>query len=81
MVPVKPSSRIQPQKVVRKVLVIPEDLSVQLEAIAEQSGESSADIVRKAIALYIVAHEKKRGGLRVGFARQGQPLETEVIGY
>ena len=65
---------------VRKQLIIPAEMDEQLGAIASETGTTSSEIVRKAITLYIVASEKKRQGLKMGFARPEQTLETEVIG-
>jgi predicted transcriptional regulator len=65
---------------VRKQLIIPTEMDQRLTSIAEDSGTTASEIVRKAITLYIAAYEKKRQGLKLGFARPDQTLETEVIG-
>jgi hypothetical protein len=65
---------------VRKQLIIPAEMDQSLASIAEDSGTTASEVVRKAITLYIVATEKKRQGLKLGFARPEQTLETEVIG-
>lgn len=67
-------------KQVRKQLIIPAEMDRRLGAIADESGTTASEIVRKAITLYIAASEKKQQGLRLGFARPEQTLETEVIG-
>jgi hypothetical protein len=67
-------------KQVRKQLIIPTEMDQSLTSIAEDSGTTASEVVRKAITLYIVATEKKRQGLKLGFARPEQTLETEVIG-
>lgn len=67
-------------KQVRKQLIIPAEMDQRLTSIAEDSGTTASEIVRKAITLYIAATEKKRQGLKLGFARPEQTLETEVIG-
>lgn len=67
-------------KQVRKQLIIPAEMDRRLGAIADESGTTASEIVRKAITLYIAASEKKQQGLRLGFARPEQMLETEVIG-
>ena len=65
-----------PAKQVHKQLVIPAEIDRQLTSIAEESGTTASEIVRKAITLYIAATGKKR----LGFARCDQVLEVEVIG-
>lgn len=74
------NSTTQVAKQVRKQLIIPAEMDERLGAIADEAGTTSSEIVRKAITLYIVASEKKRQGLKMGFARPEQTLETEVIG-
>lgn len=65
---------------VRKQLIIPAEIDQRLAAIAVDTGTTASEVVRKAITLYIIATEKKQQGLRLGFARPDQTLETEVIG-
>lgn len=65
---------------VRKQLIIPAEIDQRLAAIADDTGTTASEVVRKAITLYIIATEKKQQGLKLGFARPDQTLETEVIG-
>jgi predicted transcriptional regulator len=65
---------------VRKQLIIPAEIDQRLAAIAVDTGTTASEVVRKAITLYIIATEKKQQGLKLGFARPDQTLETEVIG-
>lgn len=65
---------------VRAQLVLSEDLDREINKAAEDAGSSRSEVVRKALTLYLTALEKKKQGLRLGFAKQGQVLETEVIG-
>ncbi len=65
---------------VRKQLIIPAEIDQRLAAIAVDTGTTVSEVVRKAITLYIIATEKKQQGLKLGFARPDQTLETEVIG-
>ncbi|WP_382164074.1 hypothetical protein [Hydrogenophaga sp. ANAO-22] len=67
-------------KQVRKQLIIPEDMDQNLTQIAKDSGTTASEVVRKALNLYMVAVEKKREGMKFGFVKQGDRLETEVIG-
>ncbi len=65
---------------VRKQLIIPVEMDQSLTTIAQESGTTASEIVRKALSLYIVAVEKKREGFKLGFAKQADRLDTEVIG-
>ncbi len=65
---------------VRAQLVLSEELDQEINMAAEKSGNTPSELVRKALTLYLVALEKKKQGLRLGFAKPDQTLETEVIG-
>ena len=65
---------------VRKQLIIQAEIDQHLAAKAVDTGTTVSEVVRKAITLYIIATEKKQQGLKLGFARPDQTLETEVIG-
>lgn len=67
-------------KQVRKQLIIPTEMDQRLTCLAEESGTTAAEIVGKALELYVIAIEKKRQGLKLGFARSEQVFEIEVIG-
>lgn len=65
---------------VRKQLLIPAEVDQRLTAIALDAGTTVSEVVRKAITLYIIAIDKQQQGLKLGFARPDQMLETEIIG-
>lgn len=65
---------------VRKQLIISVEMDQSFTTIAQESGTTASEIVRKALSLYIVAIEKKREGFKLGFAKQADRLDTEVIG-
>ena len=67
-------------KQVRKQLIIPAEMDQSLTQIAMESGTTASEIVRKALALYMVAVDKKRQGMNFGFVKQADHLDTEVIG-
>lgn len=69
-----------PPTQVRKQLIITAEMDDQINDLAIQAGTSVSEIVRKALTLYITAAEKRRQGFKMGFARQDQALETEIIG-
>ena len=65
---------------IRAQLVLSEDLDREINNAAEEAGSTRSEVVRKALTLYLTAVEKKKQGLKLGFAKPGQTLETEVIG-
>lgn len=65
---------------VRKQLLMPAEMDYQLTELARKEGTTASEILRRALTLYLLAHEKKAEGLKMGFARQDQTLEVEIIG-
>lgn len=65
---------------VRAQLVLSDELDREINNAAEESGNTRSELVRKALTLYLAALEKKKQGLKLGFAKPDQALETEVIG-
>jgi hypothetical protein len=51
-----------------------------LERLADATGGTKSDVLRRAIALMEVAVEAKRQGKKFGIAEKDQPLATEIIG-
>jgi predicted transcriptional regulator len=65
---------------IRLSLDISPELNSLLEDLAEQTGGTKSDVLRKAIALMRVAVDAKRQGRKFGIAEQDQPLATEIVG-
>ncbi len=65
---------------VHTLLILTDELNREIAKAADESGNSRSDLLSKALTLYLAALEKKKQGLRIGFARPEQTLETEVIG-
>lgn len=65
---------------IRLSLDISPELNSLLEDLAEQTGGTKSDVLRKAIALMRVAVDAKRQGRKFGVAEQDQPLATEIVG-
>lgn len=65
---------------VRAQVVLSEELDQDINKAAEEAGSTRSEVVRKALTLYLAAIEKKKQGLKLGFAKPDQVLETEVIG-
>jgi len=65
---------------VRAQLILSDELAREINKAAEETGNSRSELVRKALTLYLAALDKKKQGLKLGFAKPEQTLETEVIG-
>jgi predicted transcriptional regulator len=65
---------------VRLSLEVPVELNRVLEQIANESGGTKSEVLRKALALMNVAHKAGRDGKRVGIAALDSRLETEFVG-
>jgi metal-responsive CopG/Arc/MetJ family transcriptional regulator len=65
---------------VHALLILSEELNREIAKAAVESGNSRSELLSKALMLYLAALDKKKQGLKLGFARHEQPLETEVIG-
>lgn len=66
---------------VRLSLDVSPELNRTLESLADQTGASKSEILRKAIALMEVAVEAKRRGKRLGLADKDESvITTEIIG-
>ena len=65
---------------VRLSLDVTEELNRTLESLAARSGNTKSELLRKAIALMVIAVQAKEKGQKLGVAREGQTLETEIVG-
>jgi predicted transcriptional regulator len=65
---------------VRLNILLSDELYTQIEKVAGDREATKAEVLRKAIALYLAATDGKKKGLRVGLANSDQKLETEFVG-
>jgi len=65
---------------VRKQLIISGQLDNQIDALARSKGTNVSEIMRRALALYIRANELEGKGMSLGFARDPEKLDTQVVG-
>ncbi|MDP2338114.1 MAG: transcriptional regulator [Bacteroidota bacterium] len=65
---------------VHRSLSIPAEMDARINQIALEAGTTPSVIVGKALSLYLVATEKKRLGLKLGFAKESEQFETEFVG-
>ncbi len=80
---IKTSNRGSPKNEKEKVrlsLDISPELNALLELLADKTGGTKSDVLRKAISLMEVAVEAKRQGKKFGIAEKDQQLSTEIIG-
>ncbi|MCW7537031.1 ribbon-helix-helix protein, CopG family [Aquabacterium sp. A7-Y] len=58
-----------------------DDLNEELDKVVQESESSKAEILRKALQLFLAAREGKKRGLKVGLVEpKTHKLETEIIG-
>jgi metal-responsive CopG/Arc/MetJ family transcriptional regulator len=62
-------------------LLLSTELYEELEALADDSGGSRSDVVRRALALLKTAQSGKKSGKHLGFAKNPEKLDQEIIGY
>ena len=65
---------------VRISLLLSNELNAQIERAATARDSTKAEVLSKAIAMYLVAVDGRQRGLRIGLAREDQALETEFVG-
>ncbi|WKB54928.1 transcriptional regulator [Eleftheria terrae] len=57
------------------------DLNDALDHVVDEDESSKAEVLRKALQLYLAAREGKRRGLKLGLVEPDtQKLKTEIIG-
>jgi predicted transcriptional regulator len=66
---------------VRYNVVLSDDLNSAIDTIAVESETTKSDIMRKALQLYLAAHEGMQRGQKLGLANpETKQMETEFIG-
>jgi metal-responsive CopG/Arc/MetJ family transcriptional regulator len=66
---------------VRLTLVLSDDLVQAIDRVVEDDASSRAEVFRKALQLYLAAHDGRRRGLKVGLVEPiSGTLTTEVVG-
>lgn len=66
---------------VRFNVVLSDDLNREIEKLTEEAETSKSEILRKALQLYIAAHDGKQQGLKLGLVEpKTEKLKTEFIG-
>jgi metal-responsive CopG/Arc/MetJ family transcriptional regulator len=67
---------------VRLTLVLSDDLIQAIDRVVEADASSRAEVFRKALQLYLAAHDGRRRGLKVGLVEPTtEQLRTEIIGF
>lgn len=62
-------------------ITLSDDLSREIDRVAEDSETNKSEILRKALTLYLAMYEGKKKGRKVGLVDPDtQKLETEIIG-
>jgi predicted transcriptional regulator len=68
------------KKKVRLSLVVTADLNDTLTQLAEKTGETKSDVLRKAITLMEMAVDARQRGRKVGIVEKDQTVMTEIVG-
>jgi len=65
---------------VRLTLDVSEGLNEILEDIAEESGVSKSEVLRKAVAMLDVAHKAAREGKQLTISTKDGKIEKQIVG-
>ena len=66
---------------IRLNLQLSEELYNELETMASDSSATRSDVIRRALALLKTAQTGKKSGRHLGFAKDPERLDQEIIGY
>jgi predicted transcriptional regulator len=65
---------------VKLSLLVSPQLNTTLEQLAQESGTTKSDVLRKALALLEVASNAKRAGQRLGILDKNRHVLTDIVG-
>lgn len=65
---------------IRLNVVLSDDLNREIDRVARTADTDKSEIMRKALQLFIAAHDGKQRGLKLGLVEKSQKLETEFVG-
>ena len=65
---------------VKLSLFVSPQLNETLENMAQETGSTKSDVLRKALALFQVASEARRDGNRIGILTKDRQVLTEIVG-
>ena len=51
----------------------------QLTEVAKQRGMTKADVIRRAVATYVVLSREAKNGYRVTLTKEGETVQKELI--
>ena len=68
------------QDKVKLSLFVSPQLNETLESMAQESGTTKSDILRKAIALLEVASDARKEGKGIGIVTKDRQVVTEIVG-
>lgn len=61
-------------------VVLSDRIDREFDRVAEETEQTKSEILRKALGLYIFAHDGQKRGLKLGLAERDEQLKTEVFG-
>jgi predicted transcriptional regulator len=65
---------------IRLSLDVSVELNAKLQELAAKTGRTKSDVLRCAIALMDIAVQASEAGKRIGIAKEGDELATEIVG-
>ena len=66
---------------VRFNVVLSDELNREIDIAAQETETNKSEILRKALQLFLAAHDGKRRGLKLGLVEPGTGrLQTEIVG-
>jgi len=65
---------------VRLNLTLSRELATVVEEMAQSTDSTRTAVIRQAIALMKLAHDERKKGRHIGFAKTSQQLDTEIVG-
>jgi hypothetical protein len=69
-----------PDEAVRLNVAFSGELAKAIAEMAEATDSTKTAVIRRAIALMKLAHEEKAKGRHLGFAKNSEQLDTEIVG-
>lgn len=61
-------------------ILLSDELNKQIICVVKKNKTTTAEMLRKAIALYFIAADGEERGLRFGLVNPDQDVENEIVG-
>lgn len=62
-------------------IILSKDLNAEVERVVDETESNRSEIIRKALHLYVAAHDAKKRGLKLCLVNaETDKVETQIIG-